>query len=229
MLAVTFLIGVFGFGFPGVQSSAEIQVAKKQKSVPQLTVNNEKKTEKTTRDEYDYLGLASKELNIKVLEPKGTMRGVEATQLVEASFKDMLLTLTDYDKFDQYMPNVDRSKTVKEEKGQKWVDTELDFGLFGVEYVLKMDASIDLASKKAKISWVKDSGEMKQIKGSWWIQEKDSFVAVKYESFLDPGLSIPGWIQDRLTKGAVPDLFEAIAERSKKNSLSRKSGSEHKK
>lgn len=178
---------------------------------------------------FDYRTSASDKLNIKVLEPKGNVRGVEATKVIDTSFKALLKTVTDYDNFTEYMPNVDKSKIVKEVSGDKLVETELDFGLFDVEYTLKMSKTVEDSNSKsfAKVSWKRVSGEMKEIEGYWLlykIHKKDSSgkekegVAVKYVSYVDPGLAIPGWIQDMLTEGAVPDLFEAIEKRSKKNS-----------
>jgi ribosome-associated toxin RatA of RatAB toxin-antitoxin module len=166
---------------------------------------------------FDFVKKASNKLDILVLPANGNVRGVEAVKLLDVSFESILKTVTDYNKFDKYMPNVEKSKIVKKSKKEILVDTELDFGLFGVEYVLKMNEVIAPDKSRATISWKRESGEMKVIDGRWLLAAKGSNqVAVKYVSNIDPGVSIPGWIQDMLTKGAVPDLFEAVEERAKK-------------
>ncbi|MDB2447279.1 hypothetical protein N9W79_01500 [bacterium] len=164
---------------------------------------------------FEFAEKTDEKLKIVVLKPRGTMRGVEASQLLDVEFKYILSAVTDYSNHKEFMPNVDRSKIVKEEKGVQWVDQELDFGLFDVEYVLKMTKTYSSKHKTAKIEWIRASGEMKQIEGKWLLAKKGNKVAVKYESFVDPGLAIPAWIQDLLTEGAVPELFEAVFKRAK--------------
>lgn len=158
----------------------------------------------------------SEQLKIdSVRKGKTSLRGVRATQRLNVGFNDLIRTLTDYDRFSEFMPNVENSKIVKKNDESIWVETKLDFGLFDVSYVLAMESIIDQDEGRASINWKRVSGDLRDIQGSWNLLRLADGTAVEYISYIDPGRMIPGWIQNMLTKGAVPELFAAISDRSK--------------
>jgi ribosome-associated toxin RatA of RatAB toxin-antitoxin module len=156
------------------------------------------------------------QFEIVSINTSGTVEGVKATQLLAVQYENVVKSLTDYQQFTEFMPNVDKSKIINVEAGAKFVETELDFGLFDVSYILKMDENIDIKRNRATIEWTRESGDLNIISGRWELVKMGEATAVKYISFVDSGVAIPTWIQSLLTKGAVPDLFEAVAEHSAK-------------
>lgn len=59
----------------------------------------------------------SEQLKIdSVRKGKTSLRGVRATQRLNVGFNDLIRTLTDYDRFSEFMPNVENSKIVKKKR-----------------------------------------------------------------------------------------------------------------
>lgn len=157
----------------------------------------------------------STQFTIKSISETGTIEGVEATQIIDVQFEKLVKTLVDYKNFTKFMPNVDKSIVLKSDTEVKQVETELDFGLFDVTYVLNMKENVDSEKGTATIEWTRASGDLEVITGRWTVVKKGNKSALKYVSFVDSGVAIPSWIQNMLTKGAVPDLFEAVSKYSK--------------
>ena len=172
--------------------------------------------DKVSEEMFSFVPKANENLQVGTIDSNDNARGVSATKVSDVSFEAVLAAVTDYDNFSEYMPKVKKSKTTKKLGEHSWVDTKLNFGLFSVDYVLKMREWINRDRNRAVITWKRDSGDMKEINGKWILVKSSSGkTVIKYLSKVDAGMIIPGWIQDMLTKGAVPDLFEAVEQRAK--------------
>lgn len=131
--------------------------------------------------------------------------------------------LTDYDQFPSYMPHTKKSQVTKQAKGSggvitKWVDYTLVFLIwFKVDYSLKIDHSF--SDTDSKISWTMDRGEyFKDIQGYWHLKQLPReassgapWTGVTYVSKIEPKVSVPKAILDKITKKSVYELFEAVS------------------
>lgn len=159
--------------------------------------------------------------NIEILPAKGNMRGIRATLVTrELTPEEAWSVITDYNHFSDFMPLTQSSEVTKEIKNSEgktsWVLTTLKVAFTKISYVLRIDHHESQAMRKS--SWIKESGDLKELEGSWLITASTEGTSLIYTSYLDAGKAIPGWIQDLLTKNSVPDLFEAIIARGKKHS-----------
>ena len=201
--------------FLGLSSSAQAVQNKSVTSDTAMEISNQNGI-RLPKSSFAFAEKISPEFVIKTISETGTVEGVEAMQILDVEFEMLVKALTDYNNFTKFMPNVDRSLILKSDNNKiKLVETELDFGLFDVTYVLSMEENIDMEKGTATIEWNRASGDLEIITGRWTVVKKGNKSALKYVSFVDSGVAIPSWIQNMLTKGAVPDLFEAVSKYSK--------------
>lgn len=199
----------------GLSSNAQAVQKKSVTSDSAMEINNQNGI-RLPKSSFAFVDKASPDFVIKAIRETGTVEGVEAMQILDVEFGKLVKTLTDYNNFTKFMPNVDRSVILKSDNDKtKLVETELDFGLFDVTYVLSMEENVDIEKGTATIDWNRASGDLEIITGRWTVVKKGNKSALKYISFVDSGVAIPSWIQNMLTKGAVPDLFEAVSKYSK--------------
>ena len=142
---------------------------------------------------------------------------------VPYAMNQVYAVLTDYDQFPSYMPHTKKSQVTKQATSSsgvvtKWVDYTLVFLIwFKVDYSLKIDHSFSEAD--SKISWTMDQGEyFKDIQGYWHLKQLPSetssgapWTGITYVSKIEPKVSIPKAILDRITKKSVYELFEAVS------------------
>lgn len=126
--------------------------------------------------------------------------------------------LTDYEHFPEYMPHTKKTKVTKVDGELKWVDYTLVFLVwFEVEYTLRLFHQKQ--QNAAKISWTFEKGDyFEDIKGHWYLKRLaqeggDFWTGVSYVSVIDPKVTIPRAIFDRLTKKSVYELFDAVTKR----------------
>lgn len=151
-------------------------------------------------------------VNIEVLPNIGHLKGVKGTFITnKATLGEIWSVLMDYGHYSEFMPLTKKSKILKSEGSAVWIDLLLKLGFTEVNYQLKMDHK--LQANLAESKWVRVSGDMVDIKGSWKLESEASFVKATYISYVDSGFFVPGWLESLLTEKSVPDLFEAVVSR----------------
>ncbi len=162
-------------------------------------------------------GLLVDKVHVEVLPNIGQLKGVKGTFITDkATLTELWSVLMDYGHYSDFMPLTKKSKILKSEGSAVWVDLLLKLGFTEVNYQLKMDHK--LQANIAESSWVRVSGDMVDIKGSWKLESEPAFVKATYISYVDSGFFVPGWLESLLTEKSVPDLFEAVVSRAVKMS-----------
>ncbi len=150
-------------------------------------------------------------LVIEGLPESGSAAGVRASAVIRYQPETVWRVLTDYPAFPEYMPNIRESKVVKQDGNVFWVASKFNVSIKNMKYVLKIVH--ERGSKPWKISWTRDSGDMKIIEGHYLLQEVPGGTRLEHMNKVDTGSFMPVFIQEALTKRSLPELFNAIAER----------------
>lgn len=105
-------------------------------------------------------------------------------------------------------------KSVSEPAIVNFVQTEklkFGFGFISKEVIYTLDV---FAMRPYVKGWVFREGDLKSTEGYWRIiPYKDGRQILIYDIYLEPGLAVPGWIQEILTKQDLPGAVESYAKR----------------
>ncbi|MFC1601983.1 SRPBCC family protein [Pseudomonadota bacterium] len=154
------------------------------------------------------------------------IREVLATTVFTIPAKDIFNTLSDYPKYVEFMPYIEKSTVIKQNENSTTLFQLLNFPLpISDRYFVIELTSITDSNKNHKISWtlasevntpqaesgialIKDDGYWKLCS----IQSNNS-TYIEYFIHTDPGGIIPTWIVNQVNSQAVPDVLRALNER----------------
>ncbi len=159
--------------------------------------------------------LPPKDVAVETLPANGSARGVMATGVIRSKPEAVWRALTDYRAFPEYMPNVLESKVERQEGNVSWVEIKFSVTVKNLNYVLKIVHERNV--KPWKITWTLVGGDLKSIDGHYLLYEVPEGTRLEYTERVDPGSSVPRFIQEALTKHSVPNLYKALAERAAKD------------
>jgi uncharacterized membrane protein len=165
--------------------------------------------------------------NVIVREiPDGSEAGrtFEAIGLFDALIDDIYNVIADFEKYDQFMPNIVNVRVLKENSSSAVMNYTLGLPLGKLKkYRLSMTFLKD--ENRATLKWkmidwpgIKKSETINDTTGYWLLENyhgSKSGVLVLYHVYTDPG-HIPwglGWIVDFLTKRTVPNIVKNTRER----------------
>lgn len=131
---------------------------------------------------------------------------------VEASTADIFAVATDFAAYPEWNANIKRVE-VKETDDEGRATTvwfEVDAKVKTVTYTLAYDYS----EAPEAFSWDLVDGDVKALSGSYRFDEFDDITEVQYETSLDPGFPIPGFLKRQgekaIVKGALADLKKRV-------------------
>jgi coenzyme Q-binding protein COQ10 len=145
------------------------------------------------------------------------MATVSRQVIIEAPLEKFFDVVVDYERYPEFVPGV-RACRVRDDRGEKHVEYELDLGVKRIRYVLRM-----AEKRPTSVSWSLVSGEMMKVStGSWELAAEGEKTRALYTVEIQiarPPL-VPQMIVDRvsdeLTRIQLPktlDAFKARAER----------------
>jgi ribosome-associated toxin RatA of RatAB toxin-antitoxin module len=145
------------------------------------------------------------------------MAQVTKQVLIEAPLERFYDLVVDYERYPEFVPGI-RSCRVREVKGEKHVEYELDLGVKRIRYVLRMQEE-----RPRRVSWSLVSGDMMKVSnGSWELAGDGPGTRAVYSVEIQisrPPLvpqAIVDRVSDELTRIQLPktlDAFKARAER----------------
>jgi uncharacterized membrane protein len=131
---------------------------------------------------------------------------------VEASTAEIFAVATDFGAYPEWNANIKRVE-VKETDDEGRATTvwfEVDAKVKTVTYTLAYDYS----EAPEAFSWNLVDGDVKALSGSYRFDEFDDITEVQYETSLDPGFPIPGFLKRQgekaIVKGALADLKKRV-------------------
>ena len=134
---------------------------------------------------------------------------------IEATAEEILEVLLDFEAYPEWNPNIKKTEIVEtdaEGRGtQVWF--EVDAKIKKLQYTL----SYDYSDAPDSFSWELLEGDVKELTGSYALDEFDDVTDVSYETAIDPGFKIPGPLkrqgEKQIVKGALQDLKKRVESR----------------
>lgn len=131
---------------------------------------------------------------------------------VEATAEEIFRVATDFAAYPEWNANIKKveiRETDAEGRATKvWM--QVDAKVKTVSYTLAYDYS----EAPEAFSWDLVEGDVKALSGSYRFDEFDDVTEVQYETSLDPGFPIPGFLkrqgEKQIAKGALHDLKKRV-------------------
>jgi hypothetical protein len=131
---------------------------------------------------------------------------------IEATAGDIFEVATDFEAYPEWNANIKRVE-VKETDGEgraTKVFYEVDAKVRVITYTLQYDYS----NAPESFSWELLDGDPKELSGTYSFDEFDDVTEVTYETAIDPGFPMPGFLrkqaQRQIMKGALADLKKRV-------------------
>jgi uncharacterized membrane protein len=140
---------------------------------------------------------------------------VKDTIDVSASADEIFEVATDFGAYPEWNANIKEVevKATDAEGRATSVWFEVDAKVKVVTYTLAYDYS----DAPASFSWDLVDGDVKELSGSYSFDEFDDVTEVTYETAIDPGFPLPGFLkrqaEKQIVKGALDDLKKRVESR----------------
>ena len=131
---------------------------------------------------------------------------------IEASAEEIFEVATDLEKYPEWNADIKKVevKETDDEGRPTKVWMEVDAKVKTVRYTLEYDYS----EAPGSFSWKLIDGDMKALSGSYVFDEFDDVTEVRYETSIDPGFPIPGFLkrqgEKRIVQGALKELKKRV-------------------
>jgi coenzyme Q-binding protein COQ10 len=145
------------------------------------------------------------------------MAQVTKQVLIEAPLERFYDLVVDYARYPEFVPGI-RSCRVRDVKGEKHVEYELDLGVKRIRYVLRMTEE-----RPRRVAWSLVSGDMMKVSnGSWELAADGAGTRATYSVEIQisrPPLvpqAIVDRVSDELTRIQLPKTLEAFKARAER-------------
>ena len=134
---------------------------------------------------------------------------------VKATTDEIFEVATDFAAYPEWNENIKETevKETDEEGRATQVWFKVDAKLKVVSYTLEYDYS----DAPDSFSWSLVDGDVKSLSGSYAFDEFDDVTEVNYETEIDPGFPVPGFLKKKaektIARGALEDLKKRVESR----------------
>ena len=135
------------------------------------------------------------------------MASVERSIEVSAPRERMFRVVTDYESYPDFLPEMEEVTVLSRAAGV----VEAEFVLRIVKRVAYRLRLVEEAH--SKVSWTLLSGDLRENKGSWSLEDSDGGCRVTYSATVEVGMFVPGAIQARLVGEQLTQMLGAFADR----------------
>ncbi len=137
--------------------------------------------------------------------------------LIEAPVERFYEIVVDYERYPEFVPGIRRCR-VRDGKGDKQVEYELDLGVRRIKYVLRHEEQ-----RPRRVAWSLVSGDMMKVSnGSWELSDDQGRTRALYSVEIQisrPPLvpqSLVDRVSDELTRIQLPKTLEAFKARAER-------------
>ena len=156
---------------------------------------------------------------IRLIESKGSgVKTAEAIFLIKAPPETVFKTVTDFNHYPEFMPNIKAATPVEKGNRNKKYKFTLKVAFWDINYVLLLKSNVK--NRLYSLNWEFVEGDIRDTSGSWEIKQYDKdneYSLILYRVRTDPGRFVPDWVADRLSTKSIPDMIKAVEKRSIKN------------
>lgn len=136
----------------------------------------------------------------------GRLQKTRAVSILNADVKTIWQVITDFDRHEEFMPNVAESKIISSSGDRLIVYKQLKVALQKISFSL----DVKLDNNNHAYSWSQHEGPFKVNSGSWKLESRGDHTLVEYVALVEPDFYLPAWIKKILVKKSVPKLFRSI-------------------
>ncbi len=137
---------------------------------------------------------------------------VKDTIDINATAEEIFEVATDFEAYPEWNANIKQVKVEEVDDAGRparvWY--EVDAKIRTVTYTL----TYDYTDAPEGFSWTLAGGDVKELSGSYAFDEFDDVTEVTYETAVDPGFPIPGFLkrqgERQIVKGALEDLKKRV-------------------
>ena len=137
--------------------------------------------------------------------------------LIDAPLDRFYEIVVDYERYPEFVPGIRRCR-VRDGKGEKLVEYELDLGIRRIKYVLRHEEQ-----RPRRVAWSLVSGDMMKVSnGSWELSAVDDQTQAIYSVEIQisrPPLvpqALVDRVSDELTRVQLPKTIEAFKARAER-------------
>jgi len=134
--------------------------------------------------------------------------------LIEAPVEKVYDIVVDYERYPEFVPGI-RACRVRNGKGDKDVEYELDLGIRRIKYVLRHEEQ-----RPRRVSWSLVSGDMMKVSNGWWELSDDggrtrAVYSVEIQISRPPLVpqALVDRVSDELTRIQLPKTLAAFKAR----------------
>lgn len=135
------------------------------------------------------------------------MASVERSIEVSVPRERVFRVVTDYEAYPDFLPEMEEVTVLSRADGV--VEAE-----FVLRIVKRVTYRLRLVEEStSKVTWTLLSGDLRENKGSWCIEDTDGGCRVTYAVTVEVGMFVPGAIQARLVGEQLTQMLGAFADR----------------
>ena len=140
---------------------------------------------------------------------------VKDTIDISATVDEIFEVATDFEAYPDWNSNIKNVEVKDRDDEGRAVSVwyEVDAKVRVVTYTLDYDYS----DAPASFSWELAHGDVKELSGSYSFDEFEDVTEVTYETAIDPGFPLPGFLkrqaEKQIVKGALEDLKKRVESR----------------
>jgi ribosome-associated toxin RatA of RatAB toxin-antitoxin module len=138
---------------------------------------------------------------------------VQRERLFEVPVSTLFKTITDFEKYKTFLPEVVESVIVSG-KGTDQVRVRFEIEVIK-KFVYELDFTL-IQDKEVRWKLVK-SDFFKANQGKWVLTPEGNKTQVQYELEVAVAFLVPGWIAKKLTESSLPQMFDKFEEQAKKS------------
>lgn len=136
-------------------------------------------------------------------------RSVWARVWVAAPPRAVFKTLTDYERFDAFMPLVERVNVLERAPRHAVLRFQMRYlNWFDIEQTDRRTLH-----PHSRIDYVSVAGPLKSVHGDWRLMAERGGTRVTYRAWVDPGVPVPGVLVGALVKRGLPGLLDGVRRR----------------
>jgi ribosome-associated toxin RatA of RatAB toxin-antitoxin module len=134
---------------------------------------------------------------------------------IGATAQDIFEVATDFEAYPEWNANIKKVEIRKTDSQGRATEVwyEVDAKIKKIQYTLKYS----YAGAPHRFSWKLLDGDVKELTGTYVLDEFDDVTDVTYETSIDPGFKIPGPLkrqgERQIVKGALQDLKKRVESR----------------
>ena len=131
---------------------------------------------------------------------------------VKATAAEVFAVATDFEAYPEWNANIKQVEV--EETDDEGRATKVFFEVDAKVRTVRYRLGYDYSDAPDAFSWDLIDGDVKALSGSYRFEEFDDLTEVQYETKLDPGFPIPGFLkrqgEKQIVKGALADLKKRV-------------------